>query len=231
VRVDGGLGSGLRLSLRDLPLSHAHAGLLPRGQLELPVQEALRRLLGPGMVFYDVGANIGFFTLVAGRICGPRGAVVAFEPVPSSAAAVRENAALNGLANVTVLQCAAGERSGRAALSVPDDASWARLASGGERGDVEVEVVAVDQLVEAARIPPPHVVKLDVEGAELGALRGMRRTLTAHAPAVICELHGTAREFVELMGELGYRVEGLEGPAAVADAAGEVRALALPPGR
>jgi len=83
--VGEGLGYDLRLWKADLPIDHAHAGLIVRGALERPVQEAFRRLLAPGMTVWDVGANLGFFALVAARCVGPAGRVVAFEPVRASA--------------------------------------------------------------------------------------------------------------------------------------------------
>src|SRR5918998_6796872 len=94
VPIAGGLAHLLYVSTADLPLDHAHAGLIVRGTLEPPVQEALRRLIAPGAVFYDIGANVGFFTILGSRLVGPAGRVLAFEPVPWCAEAVRTNAAL-----------------------------------------------------------------------------------------------------------------------------------------
>jgi hypothetical protein len=71
------------------------------------------------------------------------------------------------------------------------------------------------------------VIKIDVEGSELDALEGMRRTLERHRPVVVCELHETNSGFVELMGSLGYLVENLDGPEPVLEA-GPVHALARP---
>lgn len=228
----GGAGQGLRLSLDHLPLAHAQAFGLVRGWVEVEVQEALRRLVAEGDVVYDVGANLGFFTLLGARLAGPAGHVYAFEPEPVGAATVREHAALNGFGNVTVIEKAAGETAGRELLQTVEDLSWSHLESRGEHpradGAVTVEVVAVDALVEAGQILPPQLVKLDVEGSELDAVRGMSATLARHRPAIVCELHETNAAFVELMEQSGYRVENLEGPASVTQAGPNVHALALP---
>jgi hypothetical protein len=83
--------------------------------------------------------------------------------------------------------------------------------------------------VAAGRVPPPAVVKIDVEGAELAVLEGMRETIRRHRPAIICELHDTHREFVAFMEEAGYRLINLEGTIPVGEAGASAHALALPP--
>ena len=231
VPIAGGLGHLLFVSTADLPLDHAHAGLIVRGTLEPPVQEALRRLLAPGAVFYDVGANIGFFTILGARLVGPAGRVIAFEPVPACARAVAHNIELNGLAHAEIREEAVGARSGSDRLLVVGEASWSHLASTGRhvdvRDEIEVKVVAIDELVAAGAVPPPDVLKIDTEGAELQAIAGMRATIERHRPAIVCELHDTNAEFCALMDELGYVTTNLDGPQLVRDA-GPVHALAQP---
>jgi len=233
VPIAGGLGHLLYVSTADLPLDHAHAGLIVRGTLEPPVQEALRRLLAPGDVFYDIGANVGFFTLIGARLVGPQGRVIAFEPVPWCAHAVGRNIELNDFAHAEIRAEAVGAADGRARLLVVGEASWSHLSSTGRHADVreeiDVRVVAIDELVAAGAIPPPGVLKIDTEGAELQAIEGMRATIERHRPAMVCELHDTNAEFCSLMDELGYATTNLDGPAAVSDA-GPVHALAQPRG-
>jgi FkbM family methyltransferase len=231
VPIAGGLGHLLYVSTADLPLDHAHAGLIVRGTLEPPVQEALRRLLAPSHVFYDVGANIGFFTILGARLVGPGGRVVAFEPVPSCARAVTRNIELNGFDHAEIREEAVGAAGGRARLLVVGEASWSHLESTGRHADVrdeiEVTVVSIDELVANGTIPAPDVVKIDIEGAELQAIEGMRGVLERHRPAIVCELHDTNEAFVALMDQFGYVLTNLDGPEAVIDA-GPVHALAQP---
>jgi hypothetical protein len=109
ITVPMGLGGGLRLDMKGIPLSHAHIGSLAFGNLEQSVQEAMLRHLPKGGVFYDVGANVGFFALLAAHLVGvDEGQVYAFEPTPDNAAEIRSNIALNGLRNVTVVEKAVG---------------------------------------------------------------------------------------------------------------------------
>src|SRR5688572_30507212 len=93
--VQGGEAAGLKFSFPQ------NLDFL-RGSTERPVQRCLAAHLGPGDVFYDVGANVGFFSLLATKRVGPDGVVYALEPVAENASAVRRNARLNGLTNVSV---------------------------------------------------------------------------------------------------------------------------------
>lgn len=233
LRVPQGRGQGLILDMSYIPVSHAHAGALASGNLESSVQEALVRQLGPGDVVYDIGANLGFFSLVAARLVGPAGRVFAFEPAPDNAEAIRRNAELNLLTNIVVIPRAVFSRSGSARLQVVDDQSWSRLEEFGEHPDtervLEVETVTIDELVGSGELPPPALVKIDVEGAELAVLEGMRATIDEHRPAIVCELHGTHEGFVAAMAAHSYRIVNLEGPRPINQDPGADHALALPP--
>ncbi|HEV3230430.1 MAG TPA: FkbM family methyltransferase [Solirubrobacteraceae bacterium] len=232
VRVADGPAAGLRLARADVVACHIQAFGLVRGTLELPVQEALRRTLGPGATLYDIGANIGFFSLLGARLAGPRGHVFAFEPHPQSAALIAASARANDLETITILPLALGAAAGRAHLLDVREPSWSHLASYGEHpqssGSLPVEVAAIDELLEQGRIRPPTVVKLDAEGAELDILAGMSQALSSHRPAVICELHATNEPFADFMESAGYAVENLDGPEPVRSAGPEVHVLALP---
>ncbi len=233
LRVPQGYAGGLAFDMRYLPIAHAHLGSIAGGNLESAVQEAMVRHLPRGGVFFDVGANLGFFSLLAAHLSGlDAGRVYAFEAAPDNAEAIRVNAALNAIPNVEVLAVAVADRAGRGRLQVVDDQSWSKLADYGEHPFteriVDVELVAIDDLVASGRVPPPDLVKIDVEGAELAVLAGMRETLARHRPAIICELHDTHEPFVAFMGEFGYRLINLEGTIPVGEAGASAHALALP---
>lgn len=228
VTVPVGHGQGLKFDLRHLRLDHAHLGSIATGWLETSVQEAIVRHLGPGDVLYDIGANLGFFSLLGARIVGPQGQVYAFEPAPDNAGAIRHHAELNHLANLSVREQAVAASSGQGRLQLVQDRSWSKLEGYGEHPGTErvidVELVTIDD----ADLPPPTLVKIDVEGAELKVLQGMRATLERHRPAVICEVHGTHQDFAAFMREHGYRVINLEGPRLIEEDPDSEHALALP---
>ena len=107
--------------LRGLPAEHIQAWEMVRGVVEVPVQEAFRRHVGPGTVVWDVGGNVGYFSLLAARLGGR---VHAFEPVPESAARLRGNVAANRLEErIEVHEAAAGATAGRQPFLVVRDAS------------------------------------------------------------------------------------------------------------
>jgi FkbM family methyltransferase len=231
--IPQGHAGGLMFDMRHLPLSHAHLGSIAFGNLETAVQEAMVRHLGPGGVFYDIGANLGFFSLLGAHLVGlDQGRVYAFEAAPDNAGAIRANAELNTIPNVTVIDKAVSSRSGTGRLQIVDDQSWSKLEEYGEHPNTErtidVELVAIDDLLRTGQLAPPTVVKIDVEGAEIAVLEGMRETLARHQPAVICELHGTHREFSETMSSVRYRLINLEGPQPIDEAGASAHALALP---
>ena len=233
LRVPQGHAGGLAFDLRWLPISHAHVGSIAGGNLESGVQEAMVRHLGRGGVFYDIGANLGFFSLLAAHLSGlEEGRVYAFEAAPDNVDAITVNAALNLIPNVRVIGAAVSDHAGRGRLQVVDDQSWSKLVGYGDHPFTEqvidVKLVAIDDLVGSGELPPPTVVKIDVEGAELAVLAGMRETIQRHRPAIICELHDTHRPFVVAMGEAGYRVINLEGPIPIDQAGASAHALALP---
>jgi FkbM family methyltransferase len=234
LRVPQGHGGGLALDMRYLPLSHAHLGSLAYGNLESAVQEAMVRHLGRGGVFYDIGANLGFFSLLGAHLAGLReGRVYAFEAAPDNAEAIRSNAQLNAVPNVVVIPKAVSSGAGVGRLQIVDDQSWSKLAEYGDHPHteqvIEVELVSIDDLVQAGAIAPPTLVKIDVEGAELAVLEGMQATIAQHRPAIICELHDTHRDFVAAMAAHGYRVINLEGTIPVEQEGASAHALALPP--
>ncbi len=233
IKVRGGPGFGLCLSTDHLRLDHYQGYGLVRGVLEPSVQEALHRHVRPGDVVFDVGSNIGFFSLLAARFAGPAGRVESFEPVAAAAAAIRANAALNGLSTVSVHEVAVSDHSGVEAFLLDEEEGWSHLANRG--GNLEgttrrsVRLVSLDEEIDRDALPIPSVIKLDVEGSEIAALTGLRRTLLTHHPIVICELHETNVEIADLAEEVGYQLENLDGTLPVREA-GPVHVLMRPRG-
>lgn len=161
------------------------------GSYEAPVQDALADRLNTGDVFYDVGANIGFFSLLAASCVGPTGRVYAFEPVAANAALIRKSAALNAIAMIDVFEEAVGDLCGEETLLLARNIGGASLASVGPppdmRGEEKVQVTTLDDAIVQRRLRPPSLVKIDVEGAEANVLAGMKQTLAQHHPILLLE--------------------------------------------
>lgn len=185
------------------------------GQYELPIQEALVRELKQGDVFFDVGANAGFFTLLAARIVGPSGRCFAFDPAPANIESITEQIALNRLGYCQAVSEALGDREGtvRFAFSEPGSPSGHLGIAGPGQQESEVAITTLDCAAE--RFGPPTFVKMDIEGAEASALRGAVRVLREHRPRWLIELHGEtcARDSRAILLAAEYRLFGLDGQA------------------
>lgn len=140
--------------------------------------DLFKQAVKEGMTVLDIGANIGFYSLLAARLVGPRGKVYAFEPDPRTTASLRENLRANGLPNVTVIQKAASDQSGLREFKLSRTASHSGLYSSmspeSVLGTIRVETVAVDEVLLRESV---DVIKLDAEGEEAAVLKGLRRTL------------------------------------------------------
>jgi FkbM family methyltransferase len=215
VPIRSGLAQGLRWRR-----SHRYVNGYWTGQYELDVQHAVARHLGAGDVFFDVGANAGFFSLVAARIVGPTGACVSVDPDPFNAEQMRELARLNRIAHWTVHQRAVAEQPGRLRFAAPSPGSpTGRLVGdagvdGGDGHDaagIDVEVTTLDALFAAQG--RPKLVKLDVEGAEVRALAGAERLIREARPHWLIELHSDAlaARVREILTAAGYRFTTIGG--------------------
>jgi FkbM family methyltransferase len=157
------------------------------GTYEPEAQRVFRDAVREGDVVYDVGANVGFFTLVAAKHAGASGTVYAFEPVARNLAYLRKHVALNRASTVRILELALSSEPGVARFASGANASMGRLAA---EGDVEVRVETIDRLVAAGDSAPPRFIKMDVEGAEHDVLTGAAATFARHRPALLLSTHG-----------------------------------------
>jgi len=175
------------------------------GTYERELQHLLVRTLKRGDVFYDVGANVGFFSLLAAVLVGPAGRVVAFEPLPRNIDLLRANLGLNAVANVDIVTAAVAEKAGSTLFATEGSPSMGSIDA--PQG-IEVPVVALDELVAKGEIPLPAAIKMDIEGAESRALSGARKILETHRPILFLSTHGYRQheECTRLLGELGYHV-------------------------
>ena len=151
----------------------------------------LEKLLSSGSVFIDVGANIGIYTLVASKLVGEAGRVIAFEPSAQSFPLLLQNIELNSLKNVRAFRLALADRIRKAWLyhpGVPECNSLAKDSSSEDEAE-EVTVETLDDMVKRASISRVDVIKIDVEGAEELVLRGAANVLSSMRPAVIFEVN------------------------------------------
>ncbi len=182
------------------------------GQYDPVETRLVRRLLQPGDVFCDVGANIGYYSLLASQIVTSSGRVYAFEPIIENAAVLRRTVAANLVSNVVVNELAVGRCRGVVALYTGDvaqlgDSGWASCYASGNRSQVRiVQQIALDDYLQSARIRTVGLVKIDVEGMEFDVLSGMTRLLSQpDAPDLVCEVWASrSRDTVQCLAGHGY---------------------------
>lgn len=172
----------------------------------------IRKLLRKDDVFVDVGANDGYFSLLASTLVGPSGRVLALEPFPTTAVELRANISLNALTNITVIESAASDGADELQLTMPTRAGTGMTTLRPVDGtSCRVTCVRLDSLF--AHGPAPRLVKIDVEGAELKALRGLEGLLVRDDPPhILCEVTASyleqvgdsMHELYSWMEEFGY---------------------------
>lgn len=176
------------------------------GSYEYDKRRTLEALIAPGSVVYDVGAHVGFYTLLFSELVGPAGQVVAFEPNPRNVAYLKKHLEINGITNARVVEAAASDFTGMAAFADDSTSFTGRLSS---RGSLEVSAVTLDEFVQCEDAPKPDYIKIDVEGAELSVLHGARGLLTGRRPMVFLATHGKElhARCCEFLGSLEYHLQ------------------------
>ncbi len=180
--------------------------------------EAVARNLKPGQVFFDIGANVGFYTLLASRIVGRNGLVIAVEPMIRNVIYLQKHLSLNKIKNVRILAAACSKDNSTAPFSLGMNPSLGHLADDrtpaagflSDPGATIVPALTVDSIVLAGMVKP-DAIKIDVEGAELEVLAGAQRTLIERRPVLFLSVHSVelCERCTRRLEELGYRVEGL----------------------
>lgn len=168
----------------------------------------LKKFLKPEMVFLDIGANVGEFTLAAAKLLD-RGRVIAFEPHPNIYRQLGRSVELNNYNNVSLFNLALGKKSGELELYGPSDAhneGMYSLIKGAVRTEIvaKVPIETLDEIVERESLERVDFIKIDVEGAELFVLQGGTKTLERHKPTMLIEFSE------ETFREAGYKPSDLK---------------------
>lgn len=230
--VKQGLASGVKFN------AGAYNPDTSLGTYEIPVQKALSQYLKSENIFYDIGANVGFFTILGAKLVDSGGHVYAFEPEAKNAVTLRRNAKLNNFAHVTVIEKAVSRTTGTEKLNLTEYCGSNALASDEQKlvsdnssqqleselpsflkvkESITVNTVSIDDLLQGNKIKPPTLVKIDVEGAEIKVLQGMSQTLKKWQPIVIYEvddknqdgLLNKRKKVDDFLLSHGYKIESL----------------------
>jgi FkbM family methyltransferase len=154
--------------------------------------DLVQQLLSGDDVFWDVGANVGYFTLVAATALANRGQIVAFEPGKNAYERLTENIALNSYQNIQTFPLAVTDREGEAVLhllgDIADSSASLYQAGDTQAGQEVCRTVALDHFLDSEGLRPPDLIKLDAEGAELAVLQGAQGLLAASPPLWLMEM-------------------------------------------
>ena len=169
--------------------------------------------LGAGETVVDIGANIGAFAVLAAKIVGPTGRVIAFEPVSTTFARLQANVALNGLHNVVACRQAIEARDGTVAIRVGAKSAFA-TAHGHLEGETTVETVpsvSIERIFDQHGIDRIQLLKMDCEGGEYGILRSLSNELASRIDQVAMEVHDVEGESIEeiatILVSLGFSID------------------------
>ncbi len=185
------------------------------GTYEPHLQATIQELVLPGQIAYDIGANIGFVTLLFAQCVESKGHVYAFEALPANVHRLRGNIALNAVdEQVTIVSAAVKERSGSTNFYVGPSPGTGKLDGSAGRStirykeSIDISGISIDDFIYRSGNPAPDILKIDIEGGEILALPGMSRVLHEKQPIVMIELHGpeSAQAGWDLLIKENYRI-------------------------
>lgn len=196
-------------------VDHIERQLWFHREWDRPVKVVLESLLAPGDTYIDLGANIGYFTLLASRLVGPGGTVVAIEPSVRALRKLTSHLWLNRCENVLLISCAAGNHWSRGELGLATESNIGGSAIVVNRQHPTVTeavwLAPLDDLVQGLSLKP-KLIKLDLEGFEFAALNGAQQLISQSLPWIVCEVtekllrkfDSSTEQLFSLLQELGY---------------------------
>lgn len=193
------------------------------GTYEPELQATIRHEIHPGMVVFDVGANIGYISLMLAQAVGAAGQVFSFEALPANLERIRANLALNPQARVQPVGLAVVDAARPVEFLVHASIAMGKAAGSAGRqreayaNTLTVPGISLDEFVYTQSNPLPQVVKMDIEGGEVLALPGMRRLLREARPLLFIELHGpeSAQVAWQELSAAGYRLFRMDSGAPI----------------
>lgn len=184
--------------------------------IEIEQTEAFINALRTGNILFDVGANVGYYTILGSRLVGPEGKVIAVEPVIRNLIHLYKHTLLNKANNVSIIPAACSDNLSLASFLNGENFATGRLANrrgegnSWDRASILVPTVTIDAIAQQLQANP-DVIKVDVEGAELSVLKGAQVTLQKAKPHVFLSTHSEVlrTNCLEYLTGLGYTIEVL----------------------
>ena len=195
------------------------------GTYEPELQKAVREMLKPGMVVYDIGANIGYISLLFAKAVGPEGKVFSFEALPANIERLKQNVRLSQVTTpIEVIHGAVTDKADSVEFLVHSSTSMGKVEGAAGRNvdyldKISIPGIALDEYVKQNNLPAPDMIKMDIEGGEVLAVKAMKETLLASHPLLFIELHGpeSAKAVAKLLDETGYTAYHMDKPEQTID--------------
>jgi FkbM family methyltransferase len=198
-----GPGRGLKWIVR----SYNHGCWL--GSYDFEKQVVLSEIVRLGDVVYDIGAHVGYFSIIFGKLVGAKGAVYAFEPVKENYDFILQHISINKLANVRAIRAGIAASSGTACFVTPNhSATYHRTDS----GSVRVPVYNLEEYVRDNRLSAPTLIKMDIEGEEIYVIPSILDFVIRHRTKLLISTHdnGSAGVLGKLLSANGFSVRPLQ---------------------
>lgn len=181
------------------------------GNYELKKVCEFEKNIKKGDVVFDIGAQSGFYTLLAAELTGKDGRVFSFEPFPKNIFYLKKNLEINNCKNVDVIEMAVSDKNGIINFKEGEDNFTGRIS---DEGGLRVKAAAIDTLMADGKLSPPNLMKIDVEGAELSVLQGARLTLGEYHPLIFLAIHrfneNIHKDCCDFLMGMGYKLKSLD---------------------
>jgi FkbM family methyltransferase len=187
------------------------------GSYEYEERILFEKTVDKGSIVFDIGAHVGFYTLLASILVGSEGKVFSFEPVPRNVCYLREHLRINNVSNVIAIEKAVSDSCGTTYFET--NIFSTSMGHFKNDGNLQVETVSLDGLIEERVIPVPNFIKIDVEGAEFLVLSGAKKLLESNEVTIFLATHGgeVRRKCCQFLKSMNYKLRAI-GCTAVEDA-------------
>lgn len=157
------------------------------GIYEPEMQRVFDKELKLGDVVYDIGANVGYYSLLSSKLVGPYGRVYCFEPDESNVDFLKRHIQMNNAYNCIVQEVAVGRTTGQTYFKVEENCALGHVTD--EITNTRVDIVSIDELVNSGMISPPNLIKCDIQGNEYDAMLGASKTISTYRPKILLSTH------------------------------------------
>jgi FkbM family methyltransferase len=178
------------------------------GSYESEKVSLFEKTLKKGNTVFDIGAHVGFYTLLSAELAGKEGKVFSFEPLTANYEYLKKHIEINNYKNIIPFNVAVSDKDGFASFKQGENTSTGQLTS---EGEIRVRTIAIDDWINNKKLPVPDILKIDVEGAEFAVLKGAVNLLNRYHPIIFLSTHsgGIHKKCCDLLLSLGYKLKPL----------------------